>query len=158
MSTPIVSRKGIGWIPKGFKKVPGWPYAVGKRTNRVWSIPRWVIGGNGARQHFGGHFLRHGADGARLYVVLCVRGRRVWCVNIGALKLTTFINPCPDGMECCHNDGDHTNNWLSNLRWDTRSANQMDRVDHSTSNRGERCGAHKLTEDEVLEIFHMPGS
>ena len=34
--------------------------------------------------------------------------------------------PRPIGMECCHLDDDPTNNHLSNLRWDTRSANSFE--------------------------------
>lgn len=42
------------------------------------------------------------------------------------LVLTTFVGPCPDGMEGCHNDGDKLNNCSSNLRWDTHQANMDD--------------------------------
>lgn len=38
------------------------------------------------------------------------------------------------------------------LRWATRSSNQMDRVAAGTSNRGERCGASRLTSADVLDI------
>lgn len=44
------------------------------------------------------------------------------------LVLTAFVGPCPDGMEACHWDDDPANNLLSNLRWDTRSANRLDMV------------------------------
>jgi len=68
------------------------------------------------------------------------------------LVMTAFISPRPDGMECCHNDGNPFNNHISNLRWDTASSNQADRVRHGTSNRGERCGSAKLTELQVIAI------
>lgn len=38
------------------------------------------------------------------------------------------------------------------LRWATPKENNWDRVDHETDNRGERCGTHKLKEQEVLVI------
>jgi hypothetical protein len=38
------------------------------------------------------------------------------------------------------------------VRWATRSENQMDRVIHGTSNRGERCTKSKLTQEQVLAI------
>lgn len=44
------------------------------------------------------------------------------------LVLTAFVGPCPSGMEACHFDDDPTNNQLSNLRWDTPSANHRDRT------------------------------
>jgi hypothetical protein len=38
------------------------------------------------------------------------------------------------------------------LRWATSSENQMDRVEHGTSNRGSRNGQALLTEADVAEI------
>jgi len=43
------------------------------------------------------------------------------------------------------------------LRWATKSENEMDKVGHGTSNRGEQHGAHKLTEADVREIRAMRG-
>lgn len=61
-------------------------------------------------------------------------------VSIGAhdrryvhvLVLEVFVGPRPTGYEACHNDGDVHNNAVKNLRWDTPSANQQDRIDHGT--------------------------
>jgi hypothetical protein len=50
------------------------------------------------------------------------------------LVLLAFVGPCPEGMECCHNNGDKSNNMLGNLRWDTQSANTLDLVRHGTHN------------------------
>lgn len=68
------------------------------------------------------------------------------------LVLESFTGQCPPGMEACHNDGNRQNNTLSNLRWDTKKSNQLDRVLHRTSNRCERNGRTKLTKNQVLEI------
>lgn len=43
------------------------------------------------------------------------------------------------------------------LSWKTRSENEMDKVEHGTSNRGERHGMSKLTSEEVLEIRRLEG-
>lgn len=52
------------------------------------------------------------------------------------LVLLAFVGPCPDGMQGCHApDPDPSNNRLSNLRWDTQSENEFDKVKH---------GAHYL--------------
>lgn len=38
------------------------------------------------------------------------------------------------------------------LVWKTHRDNQLDRLDHGTHNRGERCGSSKLTEVDIREI------
>ena len=68
------------------------------------------------------------------------------------LMLEAFVGPCPDGMESCHNNGIRSDCRLENIRWDTISANQMDKVGHGTSNRGERQGNSKLTEWDIRWI------
>jgi hypothetical protein len=67
--------------------------------------------------------------------------------------LEAFVGPRPQGMEACHNNGDPFDNRLENLRWDTTRNNQLDRIKHGTSNRGERCATAKLTEAQVRAIL-----
>jgi len=76
--------------------------------------------------------------------------RQQWFVHKAVL--TAFVGPRPDGMECCHGDGNRANNCLENLRWDTKIANEADRAKHGTDNKGERHGRAKLTETDVLAI------
>ena len=68
------------------------------------------------------------------------------------LVMEAFVGLRPQGMECCHNDGNPQNNHLSNLRWDTPKNNQADRVKHGTTNRGEQCGKAKLTLEQIRVI------
>jgi DNA-binding NarL/FixJ family response regulator len=56
-------------------------------------------------------------------------------------------------MESCHRDGNRTNARLGNLRWDTKEANEADKIRHGTSNRGERNGQAKLTKEGVLSVI-----
>ena len=77
-------------------------------------------------------------------------------MRVARLVLFAFRGSPLSGQECCHNDGDTSNNHLSNLRWDTASANQNDRAKHGTSNRGEQCAAAKLTTADVLAIRADP--
>lgn len=72
--------------------------------------------------------------------------------RVHRLVLEAFVGPCPAGMEACHSDGNKINNRLENLRWDSRSGNQADRVQHGTSNRGERQGQSRLTEADIVAI------
>lgn len=85
------------------------------------------------------------------------RGRREQ-VAIHRLILTSFKGKAPEGMEACHNDGNRANNWLSNLRWDTRKENHADKKMHGTWQGGENNGYSKLTEDLVRYIRSSPKS
>ena len=69
--------------------------------------------------------------------------------SIHRLILKTFIGECPPNCEGCHNNGDHTNNGIDNLRWDTKSGNASDRIKHNTVTKGEKNGNHKLNELQV---------
>lgn len=56
---------------------------------------------------------------------------------------------CNRGHEGCVNK--------RHLSWKTRAENEADKVANGTSNRGERCGSAKLTEDQVLQIRRLDG-
>lgn len=57
---------------------------------------------------------------------------------------------CGKGSSACVNPG--------HVYWATPTRNQRDRVLHGTSNRGERQGGSKLTEEDVRSIRGMIGS
>ena len=71
------------------------------------------------------------------------------------LVLSAFIGPCPNGMECCHNDGIPQNNKLSNLRWDTPLSNRRDKVRHGGMPRGEAHARCKLKDSDVFDIREL---
>ena len=68
------------------------------------------------------------------------------------LVMEAFVSLRPEGLECCHNDGNPQNNHWSNLRWDTPKNNHADKIKHGTTNRGEQCGTAKLTLEQVRAI------
>jgi len=68
------------------------------------------------------------------------------------LVMEAFVSIKPDGMECCHFDGNPQNNHLSNLRWDTSKNNHADKIRQGTTNRGENCDTAKLTLEQVKSI------
>jgi hypothetical protein len=79
-------------------------------------------------------------------------GGRKWQVYVHQLVLLAFVGPAPPGQECCHRDGDPSNNALANLRWGTRLCNACDRRLHGRQFRGETHPLAKLTEGAVAEI------
>lgn len=50
-----------------------------------------------------------------------------------SLILSAFKGKRPDGMQACHNDGNRTNNHISNLRWGTHRDNIEDKYKHGTA-------------------------
>ncbi|AWN04235.1 HNH endonuclease [Gordonia phage Sour] len=54
------------------------------------------------------------------------RGGSVVRARVHRLVLEAFVGPCPEGQQACHADDDKTNNELTNLRWDSPSANAAD--------------------------------
>jgi hypothetical protein len=73
--------------------------------------------------------------------------------QISHLVALAFIGPRPRGQEVCHCDGVRNNDAADNLRYDTRTGNQKDRILHGTSNAGSRNGRAKLTSSQVEEII-----
>jgi len=133
--------------PVEYRDIPGHPgYRVGS-DGSVWTCRRQVSlgGGRGTRAVIGDEWrlmkfqtLRAGYP----YVKLSGNIKQ----SVHRLVLLAFVGPCPEGMEACHENGDRTDNRLSNLRWDTRMANSDDRTRHGTQVRGETCGKSKLTD------------
>jgi hypothetical protein len=104
------------------------------------------------RSRHTGHVLHARQNGkGRAQVDLYREGART-TVEVHRLVLLAFVGPCPVGEEGCHNDGDHTNNRLSNLRWDTRRENNLDAVRHGTHPWAKRthCSqGHEYTPDNT---------
>lgn len=66
--------------------------------------------------------------------------------------------PTPD-HEAAHSCGNGKLGCVNprHIRWATRSENELDKVDHGTSNRGIRNGNAKLTDDDIRQIRCMSG-
>lgn len=81
------------------------------------------------------------------------------------LVLRAFIGQCPKKMESCHNDGNAGNNFIGNLRYDTRSNNALDRTKHGRATNpiwfigscGDKSPVSKLSEEQVVEIKKLLG-
>lgn len=129
-------------------------YRVGS-DGSVWSAWRLVsLGCYGSQAVVGDTWKRlkpkRVGKGGR-YRNVCTHPGKVYRY-IHHLVLEAFVGPCPEGMECCHGDGDPANCRLSNLRWDTPKGNAADKITHGTHLEGERVGNSKLTTDRVSRI------
>lgn len=99
------------------------------------------------------HFARE-PDGSRGlgYGIIRIAGRTVRahvfvCEAVYGARPVNHEAAHRCGRRCCINH--------RHLRWATRAENQADRVDHGTSNRGERQWMTKLTPEKVLELRRL---
>ena len=134
-----------------WKDIPGYEGRYQASTEgRIRSVShrvRLVAHGKETTRLMQGRVLRPGryCKSGHVSVVL---GHGAGGSPVHRLVALTFLGPAPDGCEVCHNDGDPTNNALSNLRYDTRSENIKDVL-----RQGGRW--RRLTREDVQEIREM---
>lgn len=160
-SAPLLTQGHVMATPQStvtYKPIPDYPgYRIGD-DGSVWTCWKRVGLGTG----FGTRSVM-GDEWRRLLGTLSTNQTGHWAVSLSRngnkrtryvhrLVLEAFVGPCPDGMECCHNDGNPRNNRLDNLRWDTRKANAIDSVNHGTMPRGETHCSAKLSAERVKAI------
>lgn len=159
-------------LPVVYKTIVGYPgYRVGS-DGTVWSCwSRRSLGvGKGAQYFLGDrwHIRKQSVNVKSGYLQVMLSANKCKKLfTVHRLVLEAFIGECPQGMECCHEDGIRLNCRLSNLRWDTRSANHEDKRRHGTLHagdrhysrhkpelvtRGEKHHAAKITACDVREI------
>lgn len=98
---------------------------------------------------------------------LCISKTGYWqvCVSLGSRRnkkvfkihkavAEAFINNPEHKPFVNHIDGNKLNNNINNLEWVTASENTIHAYQHglTEAQRGEKCGTHKLTEDDVKYI------
>lgn len=84
-------------------------------------------------------------------VRLWVNGRRLTC-SVHRLVCAAFHGKPAAGLDACHNDGDRLNNRADNLRWGSRSENNLDAVAHGTNRNAAKTHCdhgHELTAANV---------
>lgn len=136
-----------------YKEVPGFAgYLVGS-DGTVWSNrfgSRWGL--------FQGKYkrLKDSPDKDGYFCYRLYNGTGVSHFAHGhSLVLVTFVGPCPEGLEGCHNDGNPANNQLNNLRWGTRTSNAADCISHGRRPRHERHGRAKIENRDAFEIMRL---
>ena len=141
-------------IPEIWKAIPDWPGYEVSDQGQVRSY--WRPPGGGGPWYIGSvpkvlqtWLNEHGYPAIHL-AFYTTKGRFL----VHRLILATFVGPCPPGQEGCHEDGIRTNCFLTNLRWDTRSKNHLDKRKHGTTPnfKGENHPQVKLTEVQVLQV------
>lgn len=128
-----------------WRDIPGWEgfYQVSD-LGRVKSLARTVrngirTGGTSIAYRVRERILQQTLSGnTQRPAVTLYRDGRSSVFQTHRLVLRAFVGEPPEGMECCHNDGDHTHNTLANLRWDTSSNNKLDNVRLGTHNNARK--------------------
>lgn len=115
------------------------------------NYPGYFIDEDGNVYNSRNNILRGGRSLKYKTVTFTVNGNR-YTKYVHKLVLETFIGPCPEDCQAAHNDGNPQNNSLSNLRWATKSENQLDRIIHGTHSRGIKNPRAKLSAEDVHEI------
>lgn len=106
---------------------------------RVRSLDRIVYFRDGRKRRSPGRILKPWHSDRGGYPVVGLKSpNRNRKAHVHILVLEAFVGPRPDGLACCHNDGNGLNNSLINLRWDTYSANNHDLVKHGIHGQGSK--------------------
>lgn len=124
-----------------WRPIPGWESSEVSNLGRIRSVTRPAF----IRKPYVGKW-------GHLWIAIREPGKSR-SISIHRAVALAFIGPAPSPVhQAAHNDGNPSNNVVSNIRWATHSENQMDRVAHGTSNRGTRQHLAKLSPEKVLQI------
>lgn len=136
-----------------WRPILGWEgeYEVSDQ-GRVRSVARVVDMVDGRRYTVAGRVRAPWTDRKGYVHVVLYRNDRGKRFTVHSLVARAFLGECPDGMEVCHGNGAAADNRLANLRYDTRSANMLDKREHGTACAGEQNARARLTEAEVRAI------
>jgi len=111
---------------------------------------------NATRVKRGKVIYQHEDDDGRMSVHLCKLNRSK-TVRVHRLVLEAFVGSCPDGLQCCHWDGNASNNRVENLRWGTQKENEKDKDRHKKRPLGEKDVHAKLKNWQAAEILNGIG-
>lgn len=144
-----------------WRPVVGWEgYYEVSNMGSVRSVDRRVEcsgqAGKQIRFYHGHEIVQSMSSGG--YLMVCLYKNNVGHSKyVHRLVLESFCGHPEDGLEACHNDGNKLNNSSYNLRWDTRSNNNLDKRCHGTNHdqRGSKGPLAKLTESDIPRIREM---
>ena len=99
-----------------------------------------------------GRVLNHAVSRGYAHVSLR-RDKETYNVRVHVLLCEAFHGPRPTLLhDAAHNNGTQLDNRSDNVRWATKSDNQIDRICHGTDIRGSAVYGAKLTERDVARI------
>lgn len=141
-----------------WQKIPGWEGIYeASETGMIRSVPRWIFQGNQWGQQMRCWrklvVLRQSPNSrGYLTVGLSRNGRTNSGQAVHRLIALTFLGPCPEGLQVCHNNGDQTDNRIENLRYDTPSENIRDALRHGTFRSGTKHHKYRMDIDEAAVL------
>lgn len=121
---------------------------------RARSIARWQVNSLGRRRLWPGQLLRPGK--AKGYLLLAISSHHTHVYKtVHSAVLQAFGGPRPVNLVVCHDDGNHLNNHLTNLRWDTYRANSLDTLRHGANHSiwKTHCPQMHLLEPPNLRMY-----
>lgn len=148
-------------MPETWKPIPGYEdaYEVSD-LGRVRSLERLVPARNGSTRRQFARILRPSPlPTGHLHVSLSRNGKgRSYTVH--RLVLLAFIGPPRRDQECCHRDGNPSNNALTNLYWGTRTDNRLDDIRngrHPQARKDHCPSGHPYSDSNTYHIPSRPG-
>lgn len=101
--------------------------------------------------------LRLSKDRDGYLIVHLSKNNKKKLYKVHKLVLEAFVGSCPLGKQSCHNDGDPSNNFIGNLRYDTPKANKEDTRKHGRlpNQKGSKNNCAKLNEWQVRIINRL---
>ncbi len=146
-----------GVIMEEWKDVPGYEgYYQASTIGRIRGVPR-------VQESYGNRYMK--IKGKIISPFLGNKGRyyrlglhragsyRKYFVHV--LMGITFYGDIPEGCCVCHNDGNSLNNRVENIRIDTFSNNEKDKIKHGTRHLGLKHPGSKFTYKDVVNIKRL---
>lgn len=141
-----------------WKEIPGWEgFYEASEAGLIRSMPRMIVQGNrwgDPMQCWRQMVVLRQSTNSRGYLSVQLNGggRRTSGLAVHRLIALTFIGPCPEGMQVCHNNGDQTDNRVENLRYDTPSANVWDARRHGIWSAGTKHYKYRMDINDAVVL------
>lgn len=132
-----------------WRPIPSVKFYEASDDGRVRSIDRLRQTSNGQIRFYRGKEITPSSSNQYGHIKGAVAGKPRYFHRLIA---EAFHGPCPDGMQVAHCDGNCKNNRPENLRYDTPTGNNSDKVAHETILKGENHPGAKLSQANVSHI------